>query len=301
MTTSVLLRRLTSRIEDFYKSQERVCPPLNWKWCALVILAVVCVLFARCPSAFLRPGMWCEDGRIFFLGAWNDGWRSLFIPYNKYLHLLTRAFALIGVHISADWIPEIYFLSWLFVLVCLEAFILRVSWLSNVERILFAFSVVLAPHRGETLYNLTNMHWYLSLGFFFLLLAPAVLLWFACACSIIVLQGAGHLSRKIHGYVPLRADRYFLVPYVIFCFTLVRLFARSSGRAMRSFSVCVTVVALTATTIPRFSIPEKPDVGWRGRMKSYRTRGHATFIDNSQRGDGRWEFELDSCQGGAKR
>ena len=129
----------------------------------------------------------------------------------------------------------------------------------------------------------------------------AVLLWFACACSIIVLQGAGHLSRKIHGYVPLRADRYFLVPYVIFCFTLVRLFARSSGRAMRSFSVCVTVVALTATTIPRFSIPEKPDVGWRGRMKSYRTRGHATFIDNSQREDGRWEFELDSCRGGPGR
>ena len=249
MTTSVLLRRLTSRIEDFYKSQERVCPPLNWKWCGLVIFAVVCVLFARCPSAFLRPGMWCEDGRIFFLGAWNDGWRSLFVPYNKYLHLLTRAFALIGVHISADWIPEIYFLSWLLVLVCLEVFILRVSWLSNVERILFAFSVVLAPHRGETLYNLTNMHWYLSLGFFFLLSAPAVRSW----------------------------------------------------RAMRSFSVCVTVVALTATTIPRFSIPEKPDVGWRGRMKSYRTRGHATFIDNSQRGDGRWEFELDSCQGGAKR
>ncbi|MEX0768974.1 MAG: hypothetical protein WD029_10925 [Microthrixaceae bacterium] len=64
---------------------------------AAVGLVVICL---RRPSALTDPGLFAEDGAVFWLQSLTAGLSSILEPYNGYLHLLPRLIAAVG-----SWLP----------------------------------------------------------------------------------------------------------------------------------------------------------------------------------------------------
>jgi hypothetical protein len=141
-------------------------PRLFW---GTLFVAAVLLVFRR-PDLFLNPQFWAEDGVIFFKQMHAEGWRSFFIPYQGYYHLLPRLIAAFTANFDPAFAPAIYcaFSLPLNLAVAAAVFSPRLD-LPN--RPLFALAVVLVPHSGEIWLNVTNLQWLLAPGILLLLFA----------------------------------------------------------------------------------------------------------------------------------
>ena len=137
---------------------------------ALSVGAFLIVVFARRPETFLNPQLWAEDGPIFFVQADEFGAHALTLPWAGYHHFLLRLIAAISSSLNAQLVPAAYVGSSLCVLlmVVLALFSPR---LDLPARPACALAIVLIPHSGEAIGNLTNLQWVCSLGLVWLLLA----------------------------------------------------------------------------------------------------------------------------------
>ncbi len=136
----------------------------------LTACAVLGVLFARRPEAFLSPQFFAEDGAVFYAGARCAPWGSIVRPYAGYLHLASRLVAALSSGLDPLWVPCAYFLASVGAVLALTlALFSRRAALPCPA--LLALGVVLVPHTGEVFDNLTNLQWLIALGLVVLLLA----------------------------------------------------------------------------------------------------------------------------------
>jgi len=137
---------------------------------ALSAGAFLLVLFARRQETFLNPQLWAEDGPIFFVQADEFGARALTFSWAGYHHFLLRLIAVVSSPLNAQLVPAAYVGISLLVLlaVVLALFSPR---LDLPARPACALALVLIPHTGEAIGNLTNLQWVCGLGLVWLLLA----------------------------------------------------------------------------------------------------------------------------------
>jgi hypothetical protein len=130
----------------------------------------VILLFARRPETFLNPQFWAEDGPVFFVQADGLGARALTSPSAGYHHLLLRLIAALSSPLSAQLVPAAYVGLSLAVLLglVLALFSPRINLPA---RPACALAIVLIPHSGEAIGNLTNLQWVCGLGLVWLLIA----------------------------------------------------------------------------------------------------------------------------------
>jgi hypothetical protein len=137
----------------------------------LSILFVLFVLYIRNYYKFETPALYGEDGPVFFLGAF-DGLASIFQPYNGYVHLVQRIFALFAHHFPVVFTPHIY----LTFSVLVHLFVVRIlfsSRLSLRQPWLWAVATVAVSQPIEEIYaNLTNIQWLLAVVPIACLFAP---------------------------------------------------------------------------------------------------------------------------------
>jgi hypothetical protein len=145
---------------------------------AIVFLAVLMILYWRFPDRFAYGYLWAEDARIFMTAAYEDGARSLVLPYQGYLHLLPRMIMFAAATIlHPERIPFVLpVVCALFsglagsVIYCVA---LQLPGIAVRSKKTFATSVALAPflvpHGGEVFLTVTNLQWILALPLMLLL------------------------------------------------------------------------------------------------------------------------------------
>jgi hypothetical protein len=129
---------------------------------ALLLAALVGILFLRRPDAFLRPQFWAEDFG-FLLSAEQHGLASLGTPQAGYLYILPRIIALAATLLDPMLQPIWYLVAALAgtLAVCGSFFSSRLE-LPN--KSLLALAVVALPQTGEVFFNPTNLQWIVALG-----------------------------------------------------------------------------------------------------------------------------------------
>ncbi len=128
----------------------------------MLVLLAMAIVACRKFDALANPQFWAEDGAEFFIQADLSGWRSLFMPYAGYYHLVPRLIALASAGLPAAWVPAIYsYVSWaaiglLVVHTCSARLALPAKpWL--------ALAAVLVAHNNEVFLCLANLQWPLAL------------------------------------------------------------------------------------------------------------------------------------------
>jgi len=142
----------------------------------LVILGTAGLLFSRCPSQFLRPELWAEDGAHWLQQAYDFGWRCLLMPAGGYLQTLSRLGALLAIRLPLTQAPLVFALIALAVQTLPVALLLsrrgKVLLPSLGARLLIIMFYIGVPNSNEVYVNLTNAMWYLALTGFLLLVLP---------------------------------------------------------------------------------------------------------------------------------
>ncbi len=140
----------------------------------LIVFAVsFLILLSRRPDAVLNAQFFAEDGRDWFLDAYNHGLRSLFIPESGYLHLLHRMIALFAVLFPLALAPLVMNLCAIVVQILPVNIFLtsRFNYISLKIRLLVCFLYLALPNAAEIHANVTNVQWHLALVAFLVLLA----------------------------------------------------------------------------------------------------------------------------------
>lgn len=143
---------------------------------ALALCLVAVLLVVRRWHLFLNPHFFAEDGTIFWLQNYEQGFRALWMPYAGYLHFIPRLVAALCGLVDPAHAPLLflYFAS--------LAHLLTIAWLfspriSLPHKTVLAALTVLVPHTTEVFANITNMQWVLALGLFLLALAEDAASW----------------------------------------------------------------------------------------------------------------------------
>lgn len=128
----------------------------------LTLLFILLIAFFRKPDAFLNPQFWAEDGTIFFKYSYELGFKSIFLPYAGYMHLIPWLIAYAASFFPFSVAPIIYNYSSLaaVLFVCSKIFDSR---LRIPHKPLFAVAIVLVPYSFlEGFMNVANVQIYLA-------------------------------------------------------------------------------------------------------------------------------------------
>jgi hypothetical protein len=134
----------------------------------LLIVLFAAAVFLKAPHQFANPQFWAEDGVVFFQGAQELGFDSLFVPYAGYFHLIPRLVAYLATFFPIVSAPIIYLYSSYFILLGIGWGYLQLAS-TDLTRFFLIGSIVLVPIQGEVFLNLTNLQW---------LIAPFILAYF---------------------------------------------------------------------------------------------------------------------------
>lgn len=130
----------------------------------MILVIASIVLLARRPDSFVNPQFWAEDGSVFFIRQYIDGFSAIAEPYSSYLHLIPRLIACFSESFfNYSLIPTVYnyscYFITLFVIYSIYSDRLHIKYKG-----LFALSLVLIPHyKNEVFMNITNLQWFLAL------------------------------------------------------------------------------------------------------------------------------------------
>src|SRR5262245_24906877 len=134
------------------------------------VLACALALFLRRSDVVSNPQLWAEDGSIFMSEADTLGWRALLTTYGGYYHTLLRLIAVALSWLNPLSIPAAYL--WVCYVITLVVIAALFSPRINLpHKPWIALAVVLVPHSGEVILNLTNLQWITAIGLILVLLA----------------------------------------------------------------------------------------------------------------------------------
>ncbi|PJZ35901.1 hypothetical protein CH354_16205 [Leptospira levettii] len=133
------------------------------------------LLFLRKPDSLLNAQLWAEDGVLFLHDEWHVGFPdTIFILYAGYVHFVPRLVAFISNFFPFEVIPFIFNFSAIFLsAISVSIFSLtnfRYILKSDILRTLVVVLICLMPIGPESINNITNVHFYLSLGVFLIAL-----------------------------------------------------------------------------------------------------------------------------------
>jgi hypothetical protein len=140
---------------------------------AIVFSVAFLLVCSRRPDAVLNAQFFAEDGKDWFLDAYNHGLRSLFIPESGYLHLLHRIIALFAVLLPFALAPLVMNLCAIVVQILPVNLFLtsRFNYIPLKMRLLGSLLYLAIPNAAEIHANVTNVQWHLALMAFLVLLA----------------------------------------------------------------------------------------------------------------------------------
>lgn len=146
------------------------------KFVAALTLLLAGVFFARDPRCLLNPQFWAEDGSLFFLQAYEQGfWRPLLIPTAGYMNTFPRLVAALALPFPLLATPLIYNLAAFAVQVLTIPYLLsdrlRHCLPDRRLRVSAALLYVVVPNSYATYVHLTNSQWNLAFVVVLLLLA----------------------------------------------------------------------------------------------------------------------------------
>jgi hypothetical protein len=184
--TAVVVSGLYSAFRQVHRLQRlanRLAPnncANSGRFLPMLEVAVLAVLLAgRRPSAILSPQLWAEDGPVYLSLAFVEGpIRSVFEPYAGYAQLFPRLVTALAALIPTRFIPMCCALSSIAVAVWASSMFTAPRYRSVVRsdalRFALCCALVCFIPAAEIYGNMTNAHWYFSLGVLFLLLAHPV-------------------------------------------------------------------------------------------------------------------------------
>jgi hypothetical protein len=160
----------------------------------LVFVVGSLITWARAPEVILHPGLWAEDGTVFFQSAYNLGWHApLTHTYAGYLQTFTRLVADIGLLVPLNGLP-LFFVAVAVVGQVLPAVLVSSSRFAKVVpdyrvRLLLAAVYLIVPNSSEINVNLVDVQWHLAvLAVLVVLAAPAVGVWWVFDIATMVLS-----------------------------------------------------------------------------------------------------------------
>ena len=221
----------------------------------LSVFAVsVLVMFQRRPYVLAYANFWAEDGRIFFPQMYHDGIKSLLYPYAGYLHLVPRLVMLLtlpfGV-INAPFISNLMSLV-LRALPMLFLFSERFSFMGIACRFFLWVYCLIMPNALETIGNITNIQWSLSIWLLMVMIADP----------------PKTLAQKFHDWLVL-IFAGLSGPFIIFIVPVIIVREASKGKsiAFRIFAVLMAAIQLytvlnTAQEVHSISLPNTVSDVW---------------------------------------
>jgi hypothetical protein len=184
----------------------------------LVFIAFLALLVSRRPDVLLYPQLYAEDGKVFYAGAFNNGWMSLFEPFAGYFHAAPRIVALLATAFPLAWGPFITAFAALSIEAGLATFIvsdrLAAQLPSRWLRIAIALVLIGAVNAKEVYGNMANAQWFLAIWMVALLASskgnkPLEAVW-AAICAL-----TGPLSIVVAAMTPFFTIKKPLVAIVI--------------------------------------------------------------------------------------
>lgn len=151
----------------------------SWALVGLALLVGMGITISRRPDVISYPQLWAEDGRVFFLQAYQLGfWASLWHPYAGYLQLTPRLAIGLGLLVQFVRLPLVLNLLGLLIQAAPAAFIMSDRWdrlmPSRLTRAGLALVYLALPNTAEIDVNITNAQWHLAVLACLVILAPAV-------------------------------------------------------------------------------------------------------------------------------
>ena len=151
---------LVSKIKGFYLH-------------AIVFTVAFLIVCSRRPDAILNAQFYAEDGRGWYLDAYNHGLHSLLMPWSGYLQTLSRMVTLIALLFPLSLAPLVMNLCAIVVQILPVNIFLssRFSGIPLKTRLLGSLLYLALPNAAEVHANITNGHWHLALAACLVLLA----------------------------------------------------------------------------------------------------------------------------------
>ena len=141
----------------------------------LVFLLAFAVLVTRRPDAVFHAQFWAEDGRVFYMDAYNLGWWSaMFHPYDGYFHLAPRlvaSLALLAPLSAAPLVMNVIAIAVQAIPVNLLLMARSAAWGNFPCRLSFAGVYLALPNNTDVNYGITNAQWFLAVAAFLILVA----------------------------------------------------------------------------------------------------------------------------------
>ncbi len=140
---------------------------------AIAFSVAFLIVWSRRPDAILNAQFYAEDGRVWWLDAYNLGLHSLFMPQGGYLNTLSRTVALIALLFPLALAPLVMNLC-AFVVQILPVNIFLSSRFSGIPlktRLLGCFLYLAIPNAAEVHATITNAQGHLALAACLVLLA----------------------------------------------------------------------------------------------------------------------------------
>ncbi len=140
---------------------------------AIVFTVAFLIIFSRRPDAILNAQFYAEDGRGWYLDAYNHGLHSLFMPWSGYFQTLSRIVALIALQFPLSLAPLVMNICAIVVQILPVNLFLssRFSGIPLKTRLLGSFIYLAIPNAAEVHANITNGQWHLALAACLVLLA----------------------------------------------------------------------------------------------------------------------------------
>jgi hypothetical protein len=161
----------------------------------VVFVVGALVTMARAPEVILHPGLWAEDGTVFFQGAYQTNWHApLTQADGGYLQTFSRLIADVGLLVPLRWVPVLFMVVALSVQVLPAVVVSSHRYARAVHdvrvRWVLAAVYLIVPNSSEVFVNLTDAQWHLALLAVLVVLAlPATGGWKGFDVAVMVLSG----------------------------------------------------------------------------------------------------------------
>lgn len=220
---------------------------------ASIFAVALLIIYLRMPDRLAHGFLWAEDGKVFLLGAYDLGARSLITPNAGYLHTIPRLIALayskvFPIEHAAR--PFAWVSAAILCAVCAYLFSFARKVMGLPYAAAFALAPVLVSNSGEVWLTITNLQW---------VIAPAllILLWE----EFFVAEGHGWTDGARGAAIVLMTLTgpfgLLFAPLVVFGAMVSRGFRRPLTAAAYAVAVCAQIYMLHGSP-PTFAPAGEP-------------------------------------------
>jgi hypothetical protein len=132
---------------------------LNTLFTASFVVIPAILYLVRAWQYIINPQLFAEDGSVWLASAYNQGFKSLFSPYNGFVHSAERIYALFVVCLPLKLAPFIFNMGGfsLFIIMCYYLFTSRTDLLTtNYQKLFVSLSLGLIANFTEFFFNFSN-------------------------------------------------------------------------------------------------------------------------------------------------